>query len=409
MKTFFYRGFDASGARTRGSIEAHDIKEAREKLARSGLFPESIASAADRPARDGFSVGGQTSLKSATARGELYRAVAALLRAGLPLTNALEVLLDQPGSTRGGMLRDLAFVRDRIRDGATMASALEAAGAKVSRFETAVIESGEKTGRLAEALDQVADYQDDAGKINQTLKTAIIYPAIIIVLSLIIGIGVLGFLVPRLALLFEESNLDLPWITRVVLGAGTWFVPVGLPLLGLTGFIAYSWSRRMASHPEARATTERRLARLPFLRSGFQLLVTARFARTSALLLRNGLTMVDTVMLAGRATGSTWIGAILEEKAENIRHGGSLSRALEETPVLGQTLGSWVKAGEASGDLPGMFHHAAGRYQQLWSAYVQRAVNLIEPALIIAVAIFVLVIALAILLPILSINQQIGR
>lgn len=406
MKTFFYRGYDANGARARGSLEAHDIKEAREKLARSQIYPDSIESATERSETSSGRGGSRTSLKSAAVRGEMYRAVGALLRAGLPLTNALEVLLDQPGSGQGGMLRDLAFLRDRIRDGASMASALETAGAKVSRFEAAVIESGEKTGRLAEALDQVADYQDDAGKITQTLKTAMIYPAIILALSLIIGIGVLGFLVPKLAVLFEESNLDLPMITRIVLGAGAWFVPVGLPLLGLIAFIVYGWLHRLARDPEARAVTERRLSRLPFWQRGFQLLVTARFARTSALLLQNGLTMVDTVKLAGRATGSAWIGGMLEAKAEQIRHGGSLSRALEETPVLGPSLGSWVKAGEASGDLPGMFNHAAGRYQQQWHAFVQRAVNMIEPALIVVVAVFVLIIALAILLPIMSINQQ---
>ncbi len=406
MKTFFYRGYDANGARTRGSLDAHDIKEAREKLARSQIFPETIESAAERSGTSTNNAASRTSLKSPAVRGEIYRALAALLRAGLPLTHALSVTLDQPAAEQDGMTRDLAFMRDRIRDGASMASALEAAGANVSRFEAAVIESGEKTGRLADALDQVADYQDDAGKINQTLKTAIIYPVIILALSLIIGIGVLGFLVPRLAELFEESDLALPFITRVVLGAGEWFLPVGLPVLGLLAFLVSGWIRRMAVDSDARANAEMKFSRLPLWRRGFQLLVTARFARTSALLLQNGLSMVDTITLAGRATGSAWISGILNKKAEEIRHGGSLSRALEETPVLGKTLGSWVKAGEASGDLPGMFNHAAARYQQMWSAFVQRSVNLIEPALIVAVAIFVLIIALAVLLPILSINQQ---
>lgn len=406
MKTFFYRGYDANGVKTRGSLEAHDVKEAREKLARSQIFPESVTSATERAGSSIGQGGGRSPLKSPAARGEVYRAVAALLRAGLPLTNALEVLIDQPGAAQGGLQRDLAFLRDRIRDGATMASALESAGAKVSRFEAAVVESGEQTGRLAEALDQVADYQDDAVKITQTLKTALIYPMIIIALSLIIGIGVLGFLVPKLAELFEESGLALPLITRIVLGAGTWFFPVGLPLLVVLAFLLIGWLRRLASDDVLRAAAEQRWARFPFFRRGFQLLVTARFARTSALLLQNGLSVVDTMMLAGRATGSAWIAGILSEKAENIRHGGSLSRALEETPILGKALGSWVVAGEASGDLPGMFNHAAARYQQQWAAFVQRAVNTIEPALIVVVAVFVLVIALAILLPILSINQS---
>jgi type II secretory pathway component PulF len=147
---------------------------------------------------------------------------------------------------------------------------------------------------------------------------------------------------------------------------------------------------------------------MPLLGRGFVLLVTTRFARTCALLLRGGLTMVETVELAGKATGSAWLSGQLSKKADDIRHGESLSVALAGVPVINQTLTSWVKAGEAAGDLPGLFTHAADRYRQLWANYIQRSVTIVEPVLIIVVAVFVLVIALAILLPILGLNQQLG-
>jgi type II secretory pathway component PulF len=98
----------------------------------------------------------------------------------------------------------------------------------------------------------------------------------------------------------------------------------------------------------------------------------------------------------------------VEEKATAVRHGALFSRAITEVPVLGQTLPSWARAGEASGDMAGLFSHAAERNREQWTAFIQRTVTIIEPALIIIVAIFVLIVALAILLPILSLNQQLA-
>jgi general secretion pathway protein F len=137
-----------------------------------------------------------------------------------------------------------------------------------------------------------------------------------------------------------------------------------------------------------------------------QLLAVSRFARTAALLLGGGVPLVDTVELAGRATGLRGLAARCSEAAREVRHGAALSRALASVPLLGAALVPWIRAGEAAGDLAGLFAHAGERYQRLWTESVRRAVTLIEPALIILVAIFVLLVALAILLPILTLNQQ---
>lgn len=406
MKTFLYRGFHRDGGRVRGTVEALDVKDAREKLAREQIFPERIEAATDRSAGRSLAGWRQPSLARVAQRAELYRALHALLRAGLPLSQALTVMLEQPDGDESLWTRDVAGVRDRIRDGASFAAALREAGAPVSDFETAVIESGERTGGLAVVLAEVADYLDDAGRIRQTLKTAAIYPAVILVLSIIVATGVMGFLIPQLTETLDSFDTRLPAITRFFMAAGQYFLPVILPALMFAGAGVWAWSRRVRLDPARMALFEERIARAPLLGRGFCLLVTTRFARTAALLLGGGLSMVETVGLAGRATGSAWLAGLLVEKSEDIRHGQSLSQALAGVPVLNHTLSSWVKAGEAAGDIPGMFRHAADRYQQLWTAYVQRAVALIEPALIILIALFVLLVALAILLPIMKLGQS---
>ncbi|HMO50006.1 MAG TPA: type II secretion system F family protein [Kiritimatiellia bacterium] len=407
MKTFVYRGYDREGQRCKGAVEALDIKEAREKLSRSGIFPEFLDDSA-KTSRGAWFLPAPPSLRQATVRAEFFRALAALLRAGLPMAAAFEIVLDQPGQQVARAVNEMAGIRDRIRDGGGFAQSFVEVGIPLSPFELAVLESGEKTGRLSEVLDQVADYLDDIGRLRQSLLNACIYPAVIVILSLVVGFGVLGFLVPQLAEMFAESGMPLPLITRLVVGAGHWFIPVILPLAVAGALLAALGVRRLRRQPARRVRLERRLARLPLVASGFQYVVTARFARTCALLLRGGVSLVDAVGLAGRATGSVWLADILAGKAEDLRHGKSFSHALAETPVIGPALGAWVRAGEAAGDLPGMFQHAADRFRQLWSHYLQRATTLIEPLLIVLVAVFVLVVALAILLPILSLNQHLG-
>jgi len=408
MKTFMYRGYDQGGLRKKGVIEALDLKDARDRLARTGIFPETVEAATNVRSNKGFINRSGMSLQQTAVRSEFYRAMAALLKAGLPLAAAFEVMIDHPGGGSSAYTQDIAGIRDRIRDGTGFVNALSESSVKVSPFEAAVIESGEKTGHMPDVLDQVADYLDDVGRIQQTLRTACLYPLIIVFLALIVGVGVMGFLVPQMAKVFEESGMELPMITTMVVGVGHWFLPVILPLLILVIISVLYGFRRMMADRQKRIHLEQWISRLPFIKHGFNLLVTTRFSRTCALLLRGGLPLVEAIELSGRATGSVWLAEIVEQKAEAVRHGQSFSQSLSEVPILGVTLPSWIKAGEASGDLAGLFHHASERNRQLWSNYIQRAVTIIEPALIVLVALFVLLVALAILLPILSLNNQLG-
>jgi general secretion pathway protein F len=133
-------------------------------------------------------------------------------------------------------------VRDRVRDGSNLVDALNKSGISITPFEAAVIESGERTGTLHEVMEQLADYLEDVHRIQQTLRTACLYPAVIVLLAFVVGAGVMGFLVPQMARVFEESGMELPAITRMVIAVGKWFVPVVLPATtGYCSGLAYIW------------------------------------------------------------------------------------------------------------------------------------------------------------------------
>jgi len=403
MKVFVYRGFDQTGSRRKGTIEAGDLKEAREKLLRDGVLAELL-----QPA--GGAGAGRLSgvmLARNKYRSGFYRALSALLRAGLTMSSALEVLNEEPGSGEISASLDIMSIRERIREGSSFSSSVSSVCPTLGPFESAVLESGEKSGRLGEVLIDLSDYLDDMERTRDLLKTASIYPCIVVLVALVVAAGVLGFMVPHFAGVLEQLGGELPVITRLVMALGEWFFPVIMPVFTLLA--GFAWFRWRAIHRDdaRRISFEQKISKWPVLSTGFMLLVTVRFARTCHLLLAGGISMVEAVSLAGRATGSRWLAAAAAEQAELIRHGKSLSQAIGEIPLVNRTLGMWVKAGEAAGDLPSMFLHASSRYRQLWSQFVQRITMFIEPALVVIVALFVLAIALAIVLPVLTMSPEI--
>lgn len=416
MRTFAYRGFDAAGRATRGLVEALELKDAREKLIKQGVFAEDVHDSTEAPTD---ARGAMRGLKLA-ARAAMYRQLAVLLKSGLPLAAALDVLIQSPDADANPAL--LAAVRDRLRGGASFADALgygagasspaerrpgqDAPAPYLSAFEHAIVQAGEKTGNLDGVLEQLAGYLEEQQTLSDGLRSAMMYPVLVIALAVFVAVGMLGFVVPSLAKMFTESRIELPaltrgivwlshhfWIFAVVSGLGTWILWVAL--------------RRRWHARASREAMERRLFTAPWLGRGMRLMSGVRFARTMSLLLRGGVPLVDGMEIAGRATGSAWITRMLADEAEHVRHGRSFSQALRQVPPLGGLLASWIQAGEASGSLDTLLHTAAERMQQQWTKFLNNALNLAGPLLILLVGAFVLLIALAILMPILSLTQGI--
>ncbi len=402
MKTFEYSGFTADGRRTRGIIEAEDPKSARERLSARGILTERLRgtrdAAAARPRR-------RPALARVGMRATVFREMASLLRAGLPVPRALDILIESP--ELADAQADLAAARDRIRDGADLSAALEAGG-RVSAFEIAALRAGERAGALDAGLERVADYLEAQARVRERIVSALIYPAVVLTLTALVAVGMLGFLLPMLARMWEDAGIALPWFTRMVMGFGRamrWM----LPLLAATMSLAVAaLRRRVACSAEWRERLDRARYRLPLAGALYRSLVATRFARALALLLRGGAPMVEALPLAGRATGSPWAAREVEGAAEAVRHGRSPAEALREVPPLRDAIPNWVHAGEASGDLVRLLTAAADRQQFLWERKLGRALSLLEPSLVILLGAIVLAVALAIVLPILALHRGIS-
>lgn len=397
MTTWRYRGFRASdGRRVSGRIDAESLKQARERLTAQQILPErlepfQLASGAGRRWRRGAE------------RAGAYRELSALLSAGLPMIPALEVLIESAEWTE--IAPALAGVRDRIREGASPADAFDASG--ITALESSLLRAGQRAGEIAVVLLKLADLLDEETSIKERVRSAMLYPAIVSTVALLIAIGVFTFLLPAFAQMFVESRVSLPPLTRLVMSMGrvasTAFAPTALAVAGF----AWLTQRRLRRSPRLHAAAEQWISRLPLIGSAQEALVGLRFARTLALLLRGGIPMIEALELASTACGSVRVALAMPAEAERIRHGGCLHDAIRNIVPLRRLLGAWVEAGEQCGDLPAMLEIAATRCEQVWNRRLTRGLALVEPTLILVLGALVFLLALAILQPILALHRQI--
>lgn len=397
MTTWRYRGFRASdGRHVVGRIEADSLKQARERLVGQHILAERVEPLAEeRGAAARWRRGGE--------RAGVYRELAALLGAGLPMTSALDSLVESAEWT--AMAPALAGVRDRIREGAGPAEAFEATG--VTPLEVSLLRAGQRAGEMAAVFTKLADLLDEEATIRDRVRSALLYPAIVSSVALLIAAGVFVLLLPAFARMFEESRVTLPPLTRLVMAVGRAASAAMGPALLAGAALAWALARCCARSPRCRAALERWMRGLPVVGPAREALIGLRFARTLALLLRGGIPMIEALELAAAACGSVDVASAMPSQVERVRHGGRLYEAIRNIEPLRRMLAAWIEAGDQSGDLPAMLDIAAARCQQVWNRRLTRGLALIEPALILLLGVLVFLLALAILQPILALHRQI--
>lgn len=396
MRTFHYRGYTAAGAASEGQTEAESAKAALRQLTARGVFVERLQPASSR-----------RTLTSAR-RSALYRELAALLAAGLPLERALELLQgadDTHASADSGVI---ATVRDAIRDGASLGEALAGAAPRLGGYERAALLSAERTGSLPPLLVRIAEHLETRAAAREHLRSAAFYPLFVLTLGFGVAFLMLGVLVPRAQVALSAAGVALPPGSLLVVRlarAVAWTGGTGLLGTLLAGGLLRGARRRDVAW---QARSDRWRLSLPLLGPAERALAAERFASTMGVLLSAGVPVVDTMGLAGAATDNRWIADQVDAATERVRHGLDLSQALAPIGPLAPWLLEWVRVGEAGGCLDAMLEVAARRAREAWERTTRRWLALFEPLVLTCVGVFVLAVALAVLLPVLSLTRAIG-
>ena len=403
MPAYTYEAISESGATEHGVIEADSERAAKTQLRAQSLIPLKLAlMAQEKPRAAGDVVLWQARAFSRTDLVVWTRQLASLVGAGLPLERALSALSDEAPTPAQ---RDLvAQVRAEVNAGAPLAQALAQHPREFDNLYTAVIEAGEQSGRLGSVLLQLAKDQESAHAMRSKLLAASLYPAIVSGVALLIVLFLLAYVVPQVAQVFTSTQRSLPALTVAMLFISevvqaTWLA--GLVLL-IAGFVVLRVLLRQTAFRLAYDQAWLKLPLLGRLSLGYN---AARFASTLALLVGAGVPILKALQTAAHTLSNMALREHAMQAIDLVREGAPLASALAQNKRLPGVLSMFARLGEQTGQLPQMLSHAAEHLGEEVQRRAMQLATVLEPLLIVTMGLVVMLIVLAVMLPIIELNQ----
>ncbi|RFB01643.1 type II secretion system inner membrane protein GspF [Parvularcula marina] len=400
MTSFRYEAVDAAGRRKKGVVSAETQRRARREIQGKGLTPLSIKSVSERDKGEGAKRTPnppQKDIISAT------RQLATLIDASTTVEEALSAVAAQ---MRGEALAEMLLsIRARIIEGWKLSDALGEYPKSFSPLYRGIVSAGEASGNLGPVLLRLADMQEKNRSMAMKALSALIYPAVVFIVAVLVIVALMNFVVPQIVGQFARADEDLPLITDIVIGTSNFIRDWGwLLLLVLVGSGIAFW--QMRRRPVSRMKMDRMILSLPLIGGLARELDAARFARTLATLFSSGAPLLDSLRSAKRTVTNSWISDRLETTLTGVREGASLSTAIRRAEVFPPMMASMIAAGERSGRLPDLLERTAAQMEGSFETAVNVTLRLLEPLVIVILGGIVLLIVLAIMLPILQINTM---
>ncbi len=398
MEAFQYEALDAAGRTVSGVVQADTARQARIQLRAQGLLPSVVDQVHARERARQVWARGISSAELSL----VTRQMATLLDSGLTMEQSLNALIEEASEP---MTREvLTGVKTEVTAGLSLAGALDAYEKSFPDFYRALVHGGEESGALPTVLQHLADYLDARQALRQKTSLALLYPILVTSVAVMIVTGLLIYVVPQVVQVFQQSRQSLPLLTRALIGLSD-FLRATWPYL-IAIIVGTAAAARMALR---RAAARRRwhvlLLRMPWLGSLIRGVNTSRFASTLAILVGGGVPLLAALNSGARVMTNMVMREAIERAIERVREGASLARALGETRTFPPLLVHLVASGEASGKLEQMLERAARLETQALERRLAVFLTVLEPVMILVMGGIVLLIVLAILLPIIEINQ----
>jgi general secretion pathway protein F len=411
MAAFRYAAVDRIGKEQTGVLEADSARLARQMLRGQGLLPLSVEPVVAEGARSGLALPYARRL-SQTELAVLTRQLASLLGAALPVTDALTVMVEQ--SEKQALREMMAAIRTDVLGGASLSGALARHPRQFPDIYRALIAAGEESGKLGSVLASLADFIEERARLQQKITLAFVYPAIVTVVALLVVTGLLTYVVPQIVQVFSQTRQGLPLLTRAMIAVSDFVRGYGWAVLVLAAAAGFG-VRLALREPAIRLRWHRRMLQLPVLGILSRTINTARFASTLSILVGSGVPMLRSLQAAGETLTNLALRQRVAEATQRVREGFSLARALradtagERKPgqlrLFPPVLIHLIASGEATGKLPEMLARAADMHAREAERRALFFTSLLEPALILAMGGIVMLIVLAVLMPIIEINQ----
>jgi general secretion pathway protein F len=405
MPVFAYRGLAPDGRATNGVVDADSARGARLKLRGLGIFPTEISpeartAAAPRSWRDFLPKLRRPMPPSELAL--LTRQLSALLGAGVQLVDALGALSNQ--ASRASTKKVLSEVRERVREGSSLADALAVHKDTFSDLYIGMVRAGEQAAALETVLDRLAEYGERQAEFMTRVSGALTYP----IIMMCVGAAIMGFLVtyvvPQVATIFQQQRAALPLATRILIGFSTilttyWMVLAVVILAIVAGIIA------ALSTPRGRRLWDTTTLRIPYIGPTVVRVICARFARTLATLLASGVQLLPALDAVKGVVTNGLLRDAVEKARDEIREGHGMGQTLSQSGLFPPLLIEMIRVGERSGELERMLERVADNYEREVAHSLSQMTTILEPVMTLMMAAVIVFMMLAVLMPIFQLNQ----
>ena len=403
MAAFEYVVLDAKGKQNKGVMEADSARQLRQMLRDQGMMPLEVAPASQRQKQSKQSLSFDFSRRlSALDRVLFTRQLATLIASSLPIEEALAAVAQQTEKQHVSSL--IMGIRSKVLEGHSLAASLREYPTSFPDLYCSSVAAGEQSGYLDRVLDNLADYLDRQFESTRNVEMALFYP----VALLIFAFGVVGalmvYVVPDMIGVIQDTGQSLPWFTVLLIGMTDWLRDYWwLLLAGVAGIVlSVRWA---LNQPGIRRKWDKQKFSIPLVKRISRSSNAARYANTLSILTSAGVPLVEAMNIASDVVSNTWLQRRLKDATQTVSEGMSLKVALEQVGQFPPMLLHMVGSGEQSGELDTMLSRVANYQQAEVERVVSTIVKLFEPLMLLIMGAVVLFIVMAILVPILSMNQ----
>jgi type IV pilus assembly protein PilC len=408
--TFAFRAMDVAGTSTAGELEAESKAQVSEQLRQRGLIVLDVSEKSEP-----FKIENlwRTWKKVDTRELAVFsRQFATLVASGMPMLRSLSTLEEQTQDER--IKEAIAGIRSDVEAGSTLEQAMERQPEVFDRLYRAMVRSGEQSGRLEDSLDRIAYQVEKADALRRQVKSAMMYPSLVLGFAMVVLIAVVAFVIPVFAGIFEEMAEEnpeeatgLPLPTQICVTAseaitGLWFLLLPAAIALFVGF--FRWKRSKSG----KEVWDRFILRLPAqIGDVIQKVALARWSRTFAGSVSAGVPMLQAIKLTGESSGNVVLEQAMEDVYDSVKRGGSLARPIQANPIFPPMVGHMVAVGEETGQLENLLSKIADFYEAEVDAKVKALTSLIEPLMIVFVGGVVGFIVIAMYMPMFSLYENI--
>ncbi|MFA9286354.1 type II secretion system inner membrane protein GspF [Comamonas sp. SY3] len=402
MPAFSYEVLDAQGQTRKGMIEADSAKAARSLLRAQAMVPLAVEPLGDVDDSGASTVRSRRAVFNATSLAVWTRQLAGLISSGLPLERALTALIEEIDSEPQRQL--VASLRAEVNGGSTFAKSLALYPRDFSQIYRAVIDAGEHSGHLDQVLSRLADDLEERDQLKNSLIGASLYPAIVTCFAFVVVMVLMSYVVPQVAEVFSGTKHALPLLTRIMLGFSDlirhwWWLGAGLAIVGTVML------RLSLRQPAFRQRFDAGWLQLPVIGKLSRNYNAARFASTLAMLSNAGVPILKALQAAAQTVSNQAMRQDAIDALDMVREGAPLASALAQKKRYPALLSMFARLGEQTGELPQMLQRVANQLAGDVKRRAMRLATILEPLLIVGMGIIVGIIVMAVLMPIIQLNQ----